>query len=137
VGCLEENTVVAFAEARLPLDALVAVEEHVRSCASCHDLLAAALDVSGLDRTAVTERLGPTPAARADATERMGPARPASTPRRDLLAPGTSIGRFTVLGLVGRGGMGEVYAALRPEPRPPGGRQAHARRGRGARRACA
>ena len=31
------------------------------------------------------------------------------------LANGTSLGRFAVLGLVGRGAMGEVYAAYDPE----------------------
>ncbi|HEY6477960.1 MAG TPA: serine/threonine-protein kinase, partial [Polyangia bacterium] len=39
------------------------------------------------------------------------PVEPATTP----LARGASIGRYIVLGLVGRGGMGEVYAAYDPE----------------------
>ncbi len=39
------------------------------------------------------------------------PVDPATTP----LARGASIGRYVVLGLVGRGGMGEVYAAYDPE----------------------
>ncbi len=39
------------------------------------------------------------------------PVDPATTP----LARGASIGRYVVLGLVGRGGMGEVYAAFDPE----------------------
>src|SRR5215831_13264263 len=39
------------------------------------------------------------------------PVDPAAAP----LARGASIGRYVVLGLVGRGGMGEVYAAYDPE----------------------
>ena len=39
------------------------------------------------------------------------PVDPATTP----LGRGASIGRYVVLGLVGRGGMGEVYAAFDPE----------------------
>src|SRR6476620_9872952 len=39
------------------------------------------------------------------------PVDPAATP----LVRGASIGRYVVLGLVGRGGMGEVYAAYDPE----------------------
>ncbi|HEX3904293.1 MAG TPA: serine/threonine-protein kinase, partial [Polyangia bacterium] len=39
------------------------------------------------------------------------PVDPATTP----LGRGSSIGRYVVLGLVGRGGMGEVYAAYDPE----------------------
>jgi serine/threonine protein kinase len=42
----------------------------------------------------------------------ISPSRP---PDGNLLARGATIGRFQVIALVGKGGMGEVYAAYDPE----------------------
>jgi tetratricopeptide (TPR) repeat protein len=99
--CLQENTILEFVRARLSPAAVGRVEAHARVCADCHQLIVGALHVPGLAGTAVTERFGPSP----DPAEAKASA----------LAKGTTVGRFSVLGLVGRGGMGEVYAAYDPD----------------------
>jgi tetratricopeptide (TPR) repeat protein len=44
-----------------------------------------------------------------------GPLTPSAAPPDATLARGTALGRFVVLGLVGRGAMGEVYGAYDPD----------------------
>jgi tetratricopeptide (TPR) repeat protein len=95
--CLDEETATAFAEGRLAPDALAEVEGHAATCALCRSLVAAALGT----RTRRT-LLASSTAVLAEAL----PA-PAALP----MGRGTYFGRYTLLGLTGKGGMGEVYAA--------------------------
>src|ERR1700753_127794 len=50
-----------------------------------------------------------------DAESRRPAPAPASAVPEAALPRGTALGRFVVLGLVGRGAMGEVYAAYDPD----------------------
>jgi tetratricopeptide (TPR) repeat protein len=93
LNCPGEETIVAFAAGRLATETLADVEAHALHCALCQDLLAVAMGTASFDT-----------------------ARPASpAPSAPSLRRGAVLGRYTILTFIGRGGMGEVYAAYDPE----------------------
>jgi tetratricopeptide (TPR) repeat protein len=97
--CLVDEELAAFAEARMGDEALVRVEEHARDCPSCGRRL---LDAAARGTGTMT------------ATMQLGTAPPKPRKPRKPLERGQAFGRYTVLGSVGKGGMGEVYAAYDP-----------------------
>jgi tetratricopeptide (TPR) repeat protein/predicted Ser/Thr protein kinase len=99
VDCLDENTLLAFIEGRLGPDGDALVDRHLAGCESCREMVALSAGVV----LSVTAAAGMVPGP--EKVVRQG----------QLLARGATVGRYVVLGLVGRGAMGEVYAAFDPE----------------------
>jgi tetratricopeptide (TPR) repeat protein len=99
--CLSEDTIAAFVEGRLEPSAMSEVEIHASLCSNCQDLLAVALRSATLMEPPLPAEDDGSDANRA--------------PERAPLVRGSFIGRYTILELRGRGGMGEVYAAYDAE----------------------
>jgi serine/threonine protein kinase/Tfp pilus assembly protein PilF len=98
--CPDEETLLAFIQGHLSNDVRAVVERHVGGCDACAEL--ATLTAAGLADSACT-------------TRHLHHAWATGTPPIDQLVPGTEVGRYQILGLIGRGGMGEVYSAYHPD----------------------
>ncbi len=95
-----EDTLVAFVGGALPPSAASALERHLADCLECQRVL-------GATARAMLRSGSPHAATLSSAQGEGGPEAP--------LPRGAQVDRYLVVGLVGRGGMGEVYEAHDPQ----------------------
>lgn len=108
-GCLDEETVLAFCDGRLPLDARARAEQHLDGCADCRQLVSAIAQTSlaGVARGAPDSPLPLAPTAPAG----RAPMTLSSRPRIPVAEGDILEGRYRVERVIGAGGMGVVVAA--------------------------
>jgi serine/threonine protein kinase/tetratricopeptide (TPR) repeat protein len=98
VACPGEAEIEQYARGLLAAQAVAALNAHLRDCSSCQDLLERQLEPPAPE-TLQPDEMPTWKASR----ERSANA--------DNVTPGTMIDHFRVIGLLGKGGMGEVYLA--------------------------
>ncbi len=90
-ACPTDGELVALLEGRLPEPAARRLEDHIAACSVCRAVLDGLAEGDTAPEHALAGALGAT------------------------LGRRSSIGRYRVLSLIGRGGMGDIYAAYDPE----------------------
>src|SRR6185503_2638716 len=120
MACLDEQTVVAFVSGALAGARLAEVERHLLGCADCTTLVALAVPATVVKHTTL-EWAGAPPVEGGPSIAEPPSGRTRTTTARDpedmtpsvdfhneLPHHGGKVGRYQLLTLVGRGGMGEV-----------------------------
>ena len=116
LACPDDETLARFLAGRADAEAARRLDAHVAACVSCYELLSSYAQSYGATvSTGLDSSQGPPEQVSQDGARTTAETALERLRREGVLSAGTIVGRYVLLGWVGEGGAGVVYAAYDPE----------------------